>query len=153
MNERLRWWVLPGAMIVLLRVVTLGEPEPMADRSPVDASDRGARTAVLEASSRRLGEAALPLGDAGAFVMSVAPAHVGRRGTMQLWRRTPQGREALPWLTLQPRVRSDATVPMVGLAAGRYDVELRFDDVVLVAEDVAAPGTAVLVTPAALPPR
>lgn len=153
MNERLPWWVLPGAIIVLLRVVTLGEPDPAPGVAAVDAGARSATTAVLEASSRRGGEVVLPSGGAGAFVMAVPPAHKGQRGTMQVWRRTAQGREATPWLTLTPRVRTDATIPMAGLAAGRYDIELRFGDVVLVAEDAGAPGNVVLVPLAALPPR
>jgi hypothetical protein len=153
MNERLAWWVLPGAMLVLLRVVTLGEPETTPPVVAVDASAHGGSTAVLEASGRRLGDIVLPVGEAGAFMLSVPARHVGVRGDMTLWRRTPQGREASPWLRLRPRVRSDATIPMSGLAAGRYDIELRFGEVVLVAENVVAPGTVVLQPLAPLPPR
>lgn len=153
MNQRLRWWVLPGAMIVLLRVVTLGEADPAADVAVVDASNTGARTTVREAASRRSADEPVEIDFARAFVANLATTYAGERGTMRLWRRLPQGREATPWLTFRARVRDDGTLPIAGLAAGRYDVELRLDDALLVAENVTAPGTFVLQALTAQPPR
>jgi len=155
MNERLRWWVLPGAIVVLLRVVTLGDsghdaPPPGA---PVEASASGGTVAVLEASGRRSPPQTLPLTTATAFVVGVPERHRGQRGEMTLWRRIDGQREAGAWLTLRPRVKADGTIPIAGLGAGRYDVALRFDDAVLVAENVTAPGAVSLQPSAPLPPR
>jgi hypothetical protein len=63
-----------------------------------------------------------------------------------VWRRVDGHREHAPWLELKPRVRDDGTIPFAGLAAGRYDFELRFDGdgtvaaTTLVADDAAVPG-------------
>jgi len=117
MNERLRWWVLPGAIVVLLRVVTLGDsghdaPPPGA---PVEASASGGTVAVLEASGRRSPPQTLPLTTATAFVVGVPERHRGQRGEMTLWRRIDGQREAGAWLTLRPRVKADGTIPIAGL--------------------------------------
>jgi hypothetical protein len=155
MNERLRWWVLPGAIVVLLRVVTLGDSdhEVPAPAAPIEASEAGGTVAVLEASGRRSPPQTLPLSTATAFVVGVPERHRGQRGEMTLWRRVDGQREARAWLTLRPRVKADGTIPIAGLGAGRYDVALRFDDAVLVAENVAAPGAVALRPSAPLPPR
>lgn len=154
MNERLRWWVLPLAIVVLLRVVTLGEaaPEAVPPALAIEASESGRTIALLEASGQRTGLVALPAA-AGAFVVSVPTAHRGERGHMTLWRRQDGVREAQPWLTLEPRVAADATIRIAGLAGGRYDVEWRAAGVALVALDAAAPGQADVVPLAPLPPR
>ncbi len=154
MNERLRWWVLPGAMIVLLRVVTLDQPEtPAASRTAVDASGEIGTVAVLDAAGKRTQPGLVPLATTEAFVVTLPSQFVGQRGDMTLWRRVGDHHEAAPWLQLRPRVRTDATIPIAGLAAGRYDVELCFDGMVLRAENVVAPGTIVLAPVEPQPPR
>src|SRR5687768_1119527 len=122
MAQRLSWWVIPGALVVLCRVATLnGEPAPQV-AEPVEATVLPDRVAVREASGRR--HAAFPLAAfaRNAFVVVVPPELAGRKVTMTIWRRLAGGREATPWLTLEPRVRADATLPIAGLAAGRYDL-------------------------------
>ena len=152
MNDRLRWWVLPGAMLVLLGVLTLGEPDAAGDVAAVEASDGSGTTAVVGASGRRLGELPLPVGGAGAFVVTLPVGQARARGTMRLWRRLATGREAQPWLQFRGRVRGDGTIPIAGLAVGDYDVELQLDGAVLWAGAGSAPGTVPL-RPAAAAPR
>ncbi len=150
MNERLRWWVLPASMIVLLRVVTLDSPaRPDPVTAPAVAT--GATVALLDAAGRRTAPVAVPA-TAGAFLVTVPDGHAGQRGELTLWRRTVDGREPTPWLAFTPRVPADATVKVAGLQAGSYDVEWRLGEAVLVAEGAAAPGT-VRLQPAAVPPR
>jgi hypothetical protein len=154
MNERLRWWMLPAAMVVLLRVLTLGGSGAGADGyvPVVEAAEPGGTVAVLEASGQRT--VPLPLPATGeALVVAVPAEHAGRRGAMTLWRHLADGREGEPWLELRPRVLADATIKIAGLAAGRYDVELRLGDAVLGADQVAAPGHIVLQPLSAQPPR
>ncbi len=148
MGKPLRWWVIPGAMVVLLRVVTLeGQaPDSAALRAPVPAAAPLAEVALLEAAARRIGPVAL---DASAAARIEVPSTwAGRRGQMTVWRRIGGAREATPWLEITPRVRDDGTIPFLGLAAGRYDFELTFVDngstVLLTGNDAAVPGTVVL---------
>ncbi|MBL9077989.1 MAG: hypothetical protein JNL08_10825 [Planctomycetes bacterium] len=153
MNERLRWWALPAAMVVLLRVLTLDCAEATRSaRTPVEANGRG-DAVVLEAAGRRTPPmpALVPAAE-GAFLVALPAAHAGQRGTLTLWRRTASGRDATPWLSLTPRAPADATLKFAGLAAGSYDLEWRLGDAVLVAEAATAPGTAQM-QPAAAAPR
>ncbi len=148
MGKPLRWWVIPGAMVVLLRVVTLDGPAPdsAAPKEAVSAAAPLADVALLEAAARRIGPVAL---DASAAArIEVATGWAGRRGQMTVWRRIAGAREATPWLEITPRVRDDGTIPFLGLAAGRYDFELTLVDrgrtVLLTGNDAAVPGTVVL---------
>jgi hypothetical protein len=141
MNERLRWWVLPGAMIVLLRVVTLEQPDDAAAPrgTPVDANS-GGFVAVLEGAGHRSGPVALSISEA--LVVSGPRQFAGTRCELTIWRRRNGVRESAPWLELRPLLPADAELPIAGLPAGRYDLELRTGDAgtVLTADDVAAPG-------------
>ncbi|MBL8732146.1 MAG: hypothetical protein JNN13_07230 [Planctomycetes bacterium] len=146
MAERLRWWVIPGALIVLAHVVSLdsgGPPAPGGDaRGPAVALPPV--VAVREASGSRSRPLALAATATRAFVVHL-PGHEGQRGEMTIWRRLDAGREATPWLTLRPKVRGDGSIPIAGLPAGRYDVEMVFGDGAaaerLAATAVDAPGS------------
>lgn len=154
--NRLRWWVIPGAMIVLARVVTLGGQDGgAATGTPEDAVALPAAVAALDASGRRV---LLPMAElaAQALVVTVPEDLAGGRVTMTAWRRLGGEREGTPWLTARPRVRSDATLPIAGLPAGRYDVKLVFGDGeaarTFVRDDIAVPGALTFV-PGAAPGR
>ena len=135
MADRLRWWVIPGAMFVLVRVVTLdAKDDVFADGVPTEASAPAGEVVIAEANGRRLGPIAIDT--AGAASIHVPGAWCGERGDMTVWRRVAGAREAAPWLVLRPRSRADGTIPLLGLAAGRYDFELRFDGTTLRADDV-----------------
>lgn len=156
MNERLRWWVLPGAIVVLLRVVTLDAAGGDAD-SPlaIDASEHIGSVAVLEAAGRRTEPMPVPVpapADA-ACVLRVPERHRGHRGELMLWRRIAGQREATPWLSLRPRVLADATIKLAGLATGSYDFEFRCDGELLAADHAAVPGSIPLAPLLAAPPR
>lgn len=152
MNQRLGWWTLPAAMLVLLRVVTLDGADAREQVAPVDAA-ASRDVMVLEAAGRRSAPLPAPVpAVAGAVFVAVPALHAGARGSMTIWRRTAAGREAEPWLEFTPKVPSDATLKIAGLAAGCYDFEWRCGDAVLVAEAAAAPGTVEL-QPAAAPGR
>jgi hypothetical protein len=144
MAPRLRWWMIPGACIVLLRVVTL-EPAPRTERTPatpVAASVRvDAPTAPREATARRARIDADQVTTAAPFVLHLPEAVAGERVQVRLWRRTAGGREHTPWLEFTPRVRQDRAVPIAGLAEGAYDVEVVLPSgKALRASAVAAPG-------------
>lgn len=143
MAERLRWWVIPGSLVVLARVVTL----PVADESaaavnmPHEAVAFPERAVVQDASGTRSGVLDFATVSERAFVIRLPVALAGQRGHLQVWRRIEGAREATPWLTLQPRVRDDGTLPMTGLQAGRYDLELRLGSESFHGSDVVVPGT------------
>ena len=119
----MRWWVIPGALLVLLRVVTLEGPVSGIERS---------RDGADEASAIVLREAMGSPGKAGvvdaACIVSLPADQIGNRGVMTVWRRLDGQRERTPRLVLRSRVRSDATVPVAGLARGRYDLEMVFGE-------------------------
>ncbi len=125
MADRLSWWVIPGALVVLARVLTLAAGEPVSERA-VAATAAGAvdQVVVRDAAGQRSLPFPLSALTETAFVVTVPKALVGQRGTMTLWRRLAGGREPKAWLTFQAKVRADATIPIAGLAKGRYDVEL-----------------------------
>jgi hypothetical protein len=155
MNERLRWWVLPGAIVVLLRVVTLGDAGT-ATSLPVtalDASENFGTVAVLDAAGRRTPPVVVPALVAAACVLRVPERHCGRRGELVLWRRIDGRRENSPWLTLRPRVLADATIKIAGLGAGSYDVEFRCEGELLTADQATVPGSIELRPLVATPAR
>lgn len=151
MVRPLQWWVIPGALVVLLRVVTL-DGASTGDRgpgAPAEASAPMAEVAVLDAAGRRLGPSEVDFG--GAAIVALPAEYGGRRGRMTVWRRLDGRREATPWLDLRPRVRGDGTIPIAGLAGGRYDLELEFRDAApvarFVATDAVVPGRIVVTEP------
>ena len=124
MAERLRWWVIPGAVVVLLRIVTLESgagalppaatsPVPEATVGPVVARDASGQRSELRLPSVR-----------DAFVLRLPSEWAGRRVQMRAFRRIAGAADTSPWFTAAPRVRSDATLPIAGMQAGRYDVEI-----------------------------
>lgn len=149
MADRLRWWVIPGALVVMARVVTL-DHAPAATEVPthvVPATAPAKASKVLEASGRRVRADALPAFGEQALVVRVPTELAGQRVEMTVWRRGTEGREAKAWLVFAPRVRDDATIPIAGLAAGRYDLVLRCDGEapgnagrVFAADGITAPG-------------
>ena len=143
MVQRLRWWVIPGSLVVLARVVTLpsGEAAVLPAAPARDAVAFAERAVLQDASGTRSGVLPFETVPQAAFVITLPAALVGQRGHKQVWRRVEGAREALPWLTLQPRVRDDGTLPMTGLQAGRYDVELRFSEPAFRGDDLVVPGT------------
>jgi hypothetical protein len=143
MEQRLHWWAVPGAMFVLLHVLSWESGGQSAnDRTPVDAA--ASRPAVvIEASGSRIAAMTAP---GSALFVTLPPEFAGQRGEMTIWRRIDGVREETPWLSLRPRLRSDGTLPIAGLLAGQYDLELRFPEGggEFVAVDVQAPGNAEL---------
>jgi hypothetical protein len=134
MVQPLRWWVIPGALVVLARVVTLGDvPAPAGPGRPAPAPAPLAEVAapagpvvVRDASGHRQGP--LTLGVEGALVLSLPAECAGQRVQLTLWRRSAAGRETSPWLVAEPRVRPDAVVPIASQPAGRYDIEVRIGE-------------------------
>ncbi len=145
MAERMRWWVIPGALVVLMRVVTL-EGQAPASAPTCDVAieaDEGPGLVVLrDAAGQRTGPVAF--GSSLALVVSMPAECVNQRGVMTIWRRLDGAREREPWLVMRPRVRSDATVPIAGLSTGHYDLEMQFGDgedgLRLLAPDAEVPG-------------
>lgn len=127
MTGRMAWWVIPGACVVLLRVLTLGGPQREPDRDAV-AAPAPALPAIVHVRDAATGvERPLPLAALAerALVVCLPADLVGHRVGLTVWRRVQGEREATPWLEVRPLVRADATVPMLGLPAGRYDVALQ----------------------------
>lgn len=150
MADRLRWWVIPGALVVLTYVVVEGDaatrrPEPRpAHPVPAPLGETAAGPVVVrDAAGRRSGPIVLPT--AGALVLQLPAACAGAEVTLTLWRRTAAGREASAWLTATPTVRDDAVLPLGGQPAGRFDVEVVWGTGAeverLQATDVVVPGT------------
>ncbi|MCU0866807.1 MAG: hypothetical protein MUC36_23730 [Planctomycetes bacterium] len=124
MADRLRWWCVPAGLIVLIGTVALpgGRGDSAAMQVAREAVAPNDRVVLRDATGRRTAPVPLASLQAGAFVVVLPASCRGRRGTLTLWRCTAQGREASPWLEFPAGGRADATVPIAGLAAGRYDV-------------------------------
>lgn len=146
MGAGVKWWWSPAALLLLLGVLTLVEREPAAgpERAgppSTNASPAGVvpgdQVIVRDASGRR---AQLGLAPTQALILSFPDELRGQRVTMQVFRRIDGEREDAPWLTLTPRVRADGTIPMAGMAAGDYVVEVAHGDVALPPAFVTAPG-------------
>ncbi|MBZ0150708.1 MAG: hypothetical protein K8J09_04180 [Planctomycetes bacterium] len=133
MAQQLRWWVIPGALIVLLRVVTLDSgPAPVRATGPAprvtpELRDLPDLVTARDASGSRTRPLALSATAAKALVVDLQ-GHEGQRGQMTIWRHLDTGREATPWLTLRPKVRGDGTIPIAGLLPGCYDIEVVFGE-------------------------
>ena len=150
MADRLRWWVIPGALVVLCYVVVQGDAatrRPLPGPALPVAAPLGETAAgpvvVRDAAGRRSEPLVLPT--AGALVLQLPTEFAGEPVTLTLWRRTAAGREASPWLTATPKVRDDAVLPLGGQPAGRFDVEVVHGSGSLaqrlLATDVVVPGT------------
>lgn len=126
MADRLRWWVIPGALVVMARVVTLDSGEATSPRAiPADATTERSAPAAQEASGGhlRVPLAATSVGTAPAFVLELPATLAGRRVETRVWR-AGEAHQGEPWLHFTSTVRADGTIPIAGLVAGRYDVEV-----------------------------
>ncbi len=147
MTQGLRWWVIPGALVILARTVTLPPREPATTVAPAVATgDDGARLVQVQDASGTRQSLLLPVPTASALIVRCPAELAGRRVQMVIWRRVDGVREASPWLRLSPRVRHDQLVPIAGLAEGHYDIEVSSGVLRLCANDAVMPGEAVLTT-------
>lgn len=153
MADRLSWWVIPGALVVLARVVTLGHVEPGPDDAVALEATAAADAVVLQdASGRRSGPVSWSSLASTALVVTLPGDLAGQTATVALWRRFDGVREADVWLSFDAKVRDDATLPIAGLAAGRYDLQLTFAAAGTVrkfaTQDALAPGAWTIAEPA-----
>lgn len=153
MADRLSWWVIPGALVVLTRVVTLGAPADDAVRGVAREATHAEDVVVLQdATGRRSKPVAFSALAATALLVRLPATTAGRTARIAVWQRgaRPGG---LPWLQVDVDVGADGTVPIAGLAAGRYDVRVSFaSGQSFAASDVAAPGTCEPLAPATAAP-
>ena len=154
MADRLSWWVIPGALVVLARVVTLGS-EPASDAAVArDATAAADQVVLQDASGRRSGPVSWGSLAAAALVVTVPGDLAGQQATVAIWRRFDGVREAEVWLTFDAKVRDDATIPIAGLAAGRYDLQITFASTGIVrrfaTQDAVAPGAWTIAEPASV---
>ncbi|MFM1872817.1 MAG: hypothetical protein RL398_2239 [Planctomycetota bacterium] len=142
MAERLRWWVIPGAVLVLARVVTL----PPRDVSvlPSEATAKATFVVARDAAGHRQ-PLALPATSARALRLSLPTELVGERVQVVLWRLQDGVREPAEWLRFSCTLRPDALVPILGLPAGEYDVEAEAAGRAFLAVGAAMPDTVTLV--------
>ena len=123
-----------------------------AETVPPATSERVPELVVArDASGRRQ---LLPFGGLAqqALILRMPSGTEGRRATVRLYRRRGATRDAEPWIEAHPQVRADGTIPMAGVVAGDYDVEVELDDGPrFVAESVTSPGDVPFVH--AAPPR
>ena len=156
MADRLRWWLIPAALLVMARVVTLGEPAIDVPPPAVPATGKLQQKQVHEATAPRLHLRSDQLDTAAerAFFVAVPADFAGLRAKVTLWRRTANGREGTPWLVFAATVRDDGTVPISGLAAGHYDVAVQLptaaEETTFAIDDAVAPGRADLTAAAPL---
>lgn len=140
MSGALRWWVTPGAMIVMTGVLTF------ADEDLSSSKQRTPQATSLAMTAKDVDRAALPehvmvrdaSGKRQPFAFAAAaseplilmlPDHfAGQHIDVTLWRRINDQREQEPWMSLRPLVRADATLPMAGIVPGSYDIEVGLPD-------------------------
>ena len=146
MSPGVRWWWSPAALLALTATLCAlpGDAEPV-----VEPAARPSEVQVRDASGRRQPFA---WSTEGALVLELPAEFAGQRVQMKVWRRVRGAREPAAWLTLRPRVGADGTIPMAGLAAGDYAVEVTSaHGEVLTLEALSAPGRYAF--GAATPPR
>ena len=124
MAERLRWWVIPGAVVVLLRIVTLESGPGPALRAATGSSPVTSVGPVVARDASGQRSAAMLLSVPDAFVLRLPGDWAGLRVDMRAWRCIDGVRDATPWFTAAPRVRRDAILPIAGMQRGSYDVEI-----------------------------
>jgi hypothetical protein len=153
MADRLSWWVIPGALVVLTRVVTLGSGSAEAP-TPVpvvhEASHAEDVVVLREATGRRSEPRSWAALTKGALVVHLPRRYAGRTGQVTVWR---HGERNTPQLAVAAPVRDDGSIPIAGLAAGDYDVQVSFGTggaPVFAERGVVVPGDC---TPAAAPAR
>lgn len=167
MSGKLRWWVTPGALLVLTGVLTFGTERPSehaprpetgdslktgSENDSSGAPTSGAPTESLPAVGARevmvrdaTGQrSAIAFGHPSeTLVLAFPQRFVGKRVELTLWRCMDGRRETTPWITLSPKVREDTTVPMAGVVAGIYDIECAAaDEPDLCLQGVRSPGSA-----------
>ena len=150
MSHPSRWWTIPGALLVLAGVLTLGDRtsgrSPGRERAVIGtpvamaAAELPGEVFVRDASGqRRL--LALDALAGEVLIVSLPKRCAGKRVHLTLWRRIDGVRESQAWIDIRPPVRSDATVPMAGIVAGRYDVRVEIEgEPPQFRLDVASPG-------------
>jgi hypothetical protein len=155
MAQRLSWWAIPGTLVVLGHVVTLGRSEtpPAATAPAFEGTSAAPLVVVRDAAGRR--SAPLPLAalTAGALRLHVPGPRPARPVHVTLWRTVGGVREDRPWLQCDAPVRADGAIAIGGLPAGVYDVRCELPDGRIArANGVDAPGRATLrASPAATP--
>jgi len=151
MADRLSWWVIPGALVVLARVVTLGAPEPGVSQAvALEATHVPDPVVLRDAAGRRSEPLAWDSLVGSALVVKAPSQFAGADAALKVWRRVDGKVEAEAWLSFDARVRDDATIPIAGLPAGRYDVQVSFGSGAgaHTAADVVVPGACSLAAPA-----
>ena len=132
MATRLAWWTIPATVVVLVRVVTL-EPkakvEPHQAPSVVAAAEVAAEpvsavehVVLRDATGARTGPVRFAREEA--LVLQLPKALGRQRVDFTLHRYLLDQDEPSLWLHGTPRPRSDGTLPILGLPAGRYALEL-----------------------------
>lgn len=143
MADRLRWWVIPGAVLVLARVVTL-PPRQEDAAAQVPATARAAFVMARDAAGHRQ-PLALPATSARALRLSLPTELVGERVQVVLWRLQDGVREPAEWLRFSCTLRPDGIVPILGLPAGPYDVQAEVAGRAFLAVGAAMPDTVKLI--------
>jgi hypothetical protein len=155
MADRLSWWVIPGALVVLARVATLvGGDSANGRAGALDAPANLDPVVLQDATGHRSVARSWNTLTTNALVLALPAGHSGEQATVTLWRRRSGEVEATAWLTFPAKVRDDGTIPVGGLDAGQYDVRAVFaaGGETCSASDVAAPGQCSLSTAAAPAP-
>lgn len=158
MSGSLRWWVIPGALVVMTGVLLLGNARPdeaervpsqPSKQAPASASERrglesgesGPTVVMARDASGRRQLMAIDLTESRALILEFPGEFAKQRIDLTLWRRMDGKREAKPWMQLQPLVRADGTLPMAGIVPGNYDIEAGLvGGAAVLLEDQTAPG-------------
>jgi hypothetical protein len=114
-----------------------------AAQPELDEQSAGRADVVMarNASGQRQPLAFGPAFAAQALILVMPTSFAGKNVDVTLWRRLDGQREAEPWISMRPLVRSDATLPMAGIVPGLYDIEVGLpDEPHLLVEAAASPG-------------
>ncbi len=142
MADRPSWWVIPGALVVLTRVVTLvgDEPAHAPAAAPREASAKADPVVLRDASGRRSPPLSWSALTASSVVLTVPGMKPGDRGALTMWPLPAGRRAAAPAVTAVVPVRDDGTIALGGIAPGRYEVQVVFGSQAFTGTAVTAPG-------------
>jgi len=148
MSGTLRWWVTPGALVVMTGVLLLGDADRSVPEQPtepanvaVPAAGFGPTVVMARDASGRRQLMAIDFNESRALILEFPGEFAKQRIDLTLWRRIDGKREEKPWLQLQPMVRADATLPMAGVVPGSYDIEAGLvEHATVLLENQTAPG-------------
>lgn len=121
------WWIVPVSLLALVLFLEQSyylQPPAAPAAAATEAVARPGLVVLQDASGRR-SQPWHPAAASAVLMLDFGVQLRQQRVSVTLWQLQADGTRQQPaWLALEPRLRRDGTVPIAGLPAGSYDVEV-----------------------------